>query len=174
MPRRVLVVCYSRSGTTLRVAEHIAAALDADLERIEEIGSRAGFGGYLRSAWEALGKGLPAIRTSKDPGQYDLVVLGGPVWVGTMCSPIRSYILRHRKQLLRPAFFAVMGGRGGEDTVREMQLAAEAGRTPMCVLTQRDVEQGLFREKCEGFVQALKDAARGQPSTVRMAAAGQA
>lgn len=157
MPSRVLVVCYSRNGTTMRVARHVAESLGAELDFIEGSGSRGGFGGYLRSAWEALGKGLPTIRATKDPASYDLVVIGSPVWVGTMSSPVRSYLFQHAGHLPRCAFFAVMGGRGGEDTVREMQLACGVAEAPTCVLRQAEVKTGLYKEKCEPFIRSLKD-----------------
>jgi hypothetical protein len=165
MPSRVLLVCYSRNGTTMRVARHLAESIGADLECIEEAGSRAGFGGYVRSAWEALGKGLPTIRAMKDPSTYDLVVIGTPVWVGTMSSPVRSYLFKHAGHLRRCAFFSVMGGRGGEDTVREMQLACGAMDAPTCVLTQSEVENGLYEEKCAPFVRSLRDEIHEPPST---------
>jgi menaquinone-dependent protoporphyrinogen IX oxidase len=160
MPNRVLVVCYSRGGATWRVAQHLAEALDGELERIEERCSRAGIGGYVRSMLEALAKGVPAIGTWRDPRDYDLVVLGSPVWAGTMSSPVRSYVLTHPGQLRSAAFFAVMGGRGGEDTVREMQLACNAPRAPTCVLTEGDVDRGRYRGKCARFVQVLRERSR--------------
>jgi hypothetical protein len=157
MPRNgVLVVCYSRGGTTLRVARHIADALDADFERIEEPGSRDGVGGYARSALEALARGLPTIRTQKDPRDYGLVVVGTPVWVGTMASPVRSYLTAHGLQLQNAGFFALMAGRGGEDAVHEMKFACAAHEAPSCVLTQHEVESGWFRSRCNEFISAIQ------------------
>ncbi len=170
MASRILVVCYSRGGTTLRVAEHVAEALGAELERIEEGTARTGLGGWARSALEAAAKGLPTIRTTKDPRAYDLVILGSPVWVGTMASPIRTYIYTHPGQLRSASFFAVMGGSGGEDAIREMQLACDASDGPWCVLRQNEVERGLHRATCESFIQALKERSRGTPPRMRSAA----
>ncbi len=169
MAGKALVVCYSRGGTTLRVASYLAEALGGEVDRIEEVGSRSGVAGYLRSGFEALAKGLPAIGTRRDPRQYDLVVIGSPVWAGTMCSPVRSYIFSHPRELGRAAFFAVMGGRGGAHAIREMQLAAGAVGSPSCVLTQSVVEGGLFQPQGETFVKALKDWASGRsrPSPAR-------
>jgi flavodoxin len=164
MAKEALVVCYSRSGTVRRVASHIAAALGAELELIEEVGSRLGVGGYMRSLLEAAAKGLPAIRTRKDPGDYELVVLGTPVWAGTMSSPVRSYIFSHQGELQHARFFAVMGGRGGENAVREMQLASGSNAAAACVLTQREAVSELYRVKCESFIKALKqDLLAGKP-----------
>jgi len=160
MASRVLIVCYSRGGSTLRVARHLAEALGADLDRIEENDSREGAGGYLRSLVEAVAKGVPTIRTLRDPADYDLVILGCPVWASTMASPMRAYVLAHRGQLQRSPVFVVMGGRGGEQTVREIQLACRAGDSPSLVLTHREVEDGAFRDLCESFIHRLTGVSR--------------
>jgi flavodoxin len=156
MTNRILVVCYSRTGSTAHVAERLAQELSADLEQIEEATSRSGYAGYARSALEALAKGLPTIHFRRDPRDYELVVLGTPVWTGTMCSPIRSYLSSQARNLKNPAFFAVMGGRGAEQTVREMKLACAAPQAPSAVFVQRSVEQPSFRVAFDQFVSRLR------------------
>lgn len=169
MSSRVLVVYFSRSGSTARVASQLAKALGADLDAIEEPRSRAGAGGYVRSAFEALAKGLPTIQTRRDPRDYDLVVLGTPVWGGTMASPVRSYLHEHSGSLTKTAFFAVMGGRGGDDTVREMQMACGGGARPSCVFREQEVEHDRHLERCEDFIQRIDLEATSRPSSVREA-----
>ena len=50
---RTLVVHYSRTGTTRKVAESLAAKLLCDSEVIIEERDRSGLLGYLRSLFEA-------------------------------------------------------------------------------------------------------------------------
>jgi flavodoxin len=163
MAGRILVVCFSRTGATLRVAAHVADALGADLDRIEENGSRSGFIGYARSLLEAVAKGLPTIQTRRDPREYDLVVIGTPVWAGTMSSPVRAYLHAHAGQFKNVACFAVMGGQGATQTVREMQLLCGAPDALTQVFTERDVELNEYRKQCEPWLEALRNAfqARG-------------
>lgn len=166
MAPKILVVYYSRTGTVGRVASHLADQLGADLEPIEEERSRAGWAGYVQSALEAIAKGLPTIHTDKEPRKYDLVVVGTPVWTGTMASPVRAYLMAHRGEFARSAFFAVMAGRGGEQTVREMQIASGAAKNaPTIVLTQSEARGEHLRAKCAAFVQSLEaEHARHEPS----------
>jgi len=75
-----LVVYYSLTGNTRQIAEAIAAALDADLEVIEDTFNRDTVLGRPRSAIE----GLLGLRSSITPpkhdlSEYDLVVVGTPV-----------------------------------------------------------------------------------------------
>jgi len=167
MSPRILVVYFSRSGSTARVASYLADELGADLDAIEEPRSRAGIGGYVRSAFEAVAKGLPTIHTRRDPRDYDLVVLGTPVWGGTMASPVRSYIHEHSESLAKTAFFVVMGGSGGDDTVREMQMACGVGARPSCVLRREEVEHDRDLARCEDFIQRIQAGAIGKAPPVR-------
>ncbi|PZQ10832.1 MAG: hypothetical protein DI564_15180 [Rhodanobacter denitrificans] len=112
---KILIVFYSRTGTTGRVAEQLAAALDAPLTAIEEPRRRRGLTGYLRSAREAARCALPPILPpTRDPADYDLLVLATPVWVGHVASPMRSFLQGYRSTLRRVAFFCTCGGRGAE------------------------------------------------------------
>ena len=72
---RILVVCYSRCGTTLEVATRIAERCGADLELIKDKTPRDGFLGWLRSAFEARMRRQPWIQPPRRAvGDYALVV----------------------------------------------------------------------------------------------------
>ena len=53
---RTLVVYYSRSGTTRKIAEALSETFNANIEEIVEANGRAGFFGYVRSLVEAIQK----------------------------------------------------------------------------------------------------------------------
>ncbi|MHC2382978.1 flavodoxin family protein [Bradyrhizobium liaoningense] len=97
---RILVVYYSRTGTTRKVAQSLSAALSCDSEEITEAGSRKGIFGYLRSAVEAR-RQIPSriAATVRDPSLYDLVVIGTLVWAWSLSSPVRAYLLANRSKL---------------------------------------------------------------------------
>jgi flavodoxin len=151
-----LVVCYSRSGTTLSVAQEISAALGADLDPIEDGSNRKTLFGYLHSGFEAASRGLPSVRTAKNPRDYEFVVLGTPVWMGTMSSPVRSYLFLHHGRLPRVAMFATMGGRGGEDALREMKLLCESPEAASAAFVESEIKAGRHRQQLEQFVAGLK------------------
>lgn len=131
---RILVVCYSRSGTTLEVASRIAERCGADLELIKDKTPRDGFLGWLRSAFEALLRRQPWIQPPRRAvGDYALVIVGTPVWAGRMASPVRSYLMRQQGRLRRVAFFCTHGGRGGNKVLAEME--ALCGRRPRATLS---------------------------------------
>lgn len=159
MPK-VLVVYYSRSGATARFARDIARTMGADCEGIEESSHRQGRLGYLRSLIEAIAKGLPTMRTYRDPHAYDLVVIGTPVWAHTISAPVRSYLHQHRARLPRVAFFATMGGSGATAVLEEMKLFCGANDAPTCFVTEHAVRSGSTHKEVGAFVAALMDATR--------------
>ena len=137
--KKVLVVYFSRSGHTEKVACAMAKTLDADIEWIEDATRRSGILGYLRSGYEAGRRRLPKIAPPKhDLHAYDLVVVGTPVWNMNVSSPVRAFLVRNRKDLPRVAFFCTCGGRGGERAFREMSAAC--GKSPTDVLVLREAD----------------------------------
>jgi len=116
-----LIVYYSRSGTTAKVARALAQACGADLEEIHDVRPRGGVAGYLRSAWQALRKApAPIAAPQHRPADYPFIVLGTPVWAGKMSAPMRSYILQQREHFRRVGLFCTMGGSGGQDVLTAM------------------------------------------------------
>jgi len=155
---RTLVVFYSRSGTTRRIAEALAEALKCDLEEITEPNPRTGFLGYIRSLLEARRKRPSIIAPKKhDVSSYDLVVIGTPVWAWSLSSPVRAYLMATASQLPEVAFFCTLGARGSESTFA--QMTAIVGKRPraVCAITQREALSGSHFERLSAFAKALEN-----------------
>src|SRR5665647_567433 len=153
---RTLVVFYSRSGTTRRIAEALAETLKCDLEEITEPKPRTGFLGYIRSLLEARRKRPSIIAPNKhDVASYDLVVIGTPVWAWSLSSPVRAYLTTTASQLPEVAFFCTLGGKGSESDFA--QMAAIVGKRPraVCAITQREVLSGRHVERLSAFEKTL-------------------
>jgi flavodoxin len=103
---KTLVVYYSRTGTTKKVAEFISSKLNCDLEEIVDVKSRKGVVGWLRSGMEATTNKNASINESKyDLASYDLVIVGTPIWNGRISSPMRTYLNQNKDGLRRAGFF---------------------------------------------------------------------
>jgi hypothetical protein len=134
---RVLVVYYSRTGNTASVAEGLARASEADTEAIAASVPRRGVVGYLFSGFEALFERESLILPpQRDPRDYDIVLVGGPIWNSTISSPVRSYLKRFASSLPDVAFFVTSGG--GEDARALQQMAELSGKKPLAVLGLRE------------------------------------
>ncbi len=155
--RNVLVVYFSRSGHTRVLAEGIARALGADLEEIRDATDRAGLAGWLRCAVEAqLGVSTEIAPSRHDPGRYEAVVVGGPVWAASVSSPIRTWLWMHRDRLPALACFASYGGLGVERVLAGMEAIAR--RRAIATVAFREIETaaGLPRERIKAFAAAVR------------------
>ena len=157
---RTLVVCFSRTGHTQGIADRVAKSLGADLEVITEKHSRRGIIGYLRSGWQASRHFEPRIEASRfDPFEYDLVVIGTPIWNFSLSSPVRSYLSAHKGAFKEVAYFCTCGGRG--DAKVFAQMTAVTGRLPQATLTIREAELDKpdLATRIDAFTSKLKQRA---------------
>ena len=167
----VLVVFHSRTGNTRRMARAIAESLGADMEEIADLKKRTGLLGYLSAARDALRRRLTPIgEGSKDPADYGLVIVGTPVWVGRMSSPVRSYLDRSRGRFQAVGFFCTCGGRNDEAALFA-EMSAVAGCAPRAVLaiTAGQATKGGAREKVRAFEESVAGATPDDRSARRTA-----
>lgn len=120
--KKILVVYYSRSGNTKKVSEDIAKRLGADVEEIIDKKDRSGAGGYFIAGKDAMMGNLAEIQPlKKDPAQYDLVVIGTPIWSWDMTPAVRTYITEKKNSFKEVAFFTLSGSTKYEKTVKNME-----------------------------------------------------
>jgi menaquinone-dependent protoporphyrinogen IX oxidase len=156
---KALVVYFSRTGHTKRVAERIARQLGGSTLALAERGSRLGLCGYLRSLVEGVA-GLEATLESlrKLPRDYELVVIGTPIWGWHLSSPVRAFTRQQADALRRVAFFCTMGGSGDRAAFAELERLV--GHRPEAVLALTEAEvaqmnQPDTRAKIDRFVDRL-------------------
>ena len=90
---KTLVIYYSRTGTTRTVAKQITQKLNCDSEEIIDEKNRKGVLGFLLASRDTILNKLTTIKKINSAlSAYDLIIIGGPVWVGNMSVPIRTFI----------------------------------------------------------------------------------
>ena len=122
---KTLVVFYSRTGNTKFVAEEITAELGADIEEIVDLKSRDGKIGWMSAGRDASGNRQTKIaETKRDPKDYDLIVVGTPVWAWSPSSAIRTYFVKHDLSGKKVALFFTLDGnpRGAVEKTKELIL----------------------------------------------------
>ena len=154
--KKCLVACYSRTGTTRQVAEAVAKELHADLEEIVDMKKRSGAMGFVVGGKDAKLKKLTEIDEPRsDPASYALVVIGTPVWAGTMCPAVRTYITRFKDKLPDVAFFLTTGGSGIDRTFAAM--AELCGKEPLARLglTAKQVRKEDWSARVKKFAERV-------------------
>jgi flavodoxin len=128
---KALVVYYSKSGHTRRVAEEIQKALGADTEELVEVGTkRSGFFGFLYAGRDGM-RGRPSRiePAKKQPADYDLVFMGSPVWGRNLVPAVRGYLGVVDLKGKPVALFCTMGSTGDKKTFESMRALTPNSKT---------------------------------------------
>ncbi len=153
---KTLVVYYSRTGNTKMIAESISNALNSDIEEIIDTEKRSGIIGYIKSGYEASRGKLSEIRESKyDPSQYDLLIIGTPIWASKMAVPVRAYLKNNMDKIPLLACFSTCGSSGIEKTIQD--FAEYTNITPMATLGVKSsqIKDGSYNAMIDKFVQEV-------------------
>ena len=154
---KALVVFYSRTGITKEVAVRISEELDCDIEEIFDVKSRKGILGYIRSGIGSAFKKMPEIKeTEVNPEEYDIVIIGNPIWVGNMASPVRTYLFNNNEKLDKVAFFCTMISKESKKTFLEMERVAESDPLACLALTNSEIKQEKHIKKVKEFINKIK------------------
>ena len=115
---KTLVVYYSRTGKTRFVAEKVAAELKADIEEVVDLKNRSGRFGFLKAGYDATrGNETEIGETQKSPSDFDLIMVGTPVWNSRPASAISTYLKRNDFAGKKVAVFCTNEGMGEEKAV---------------------------------------------------------
>ena len=108
---RTLVVFYSRSGNTRKVARKIAGLINSDIEELLDKNSRKGPLGLLKSVVEVMKHKRARLQpTIKNPSLYDLVLIGTPIWGNKISSPVITYMEDNKDKFKKTALFCTAAG----------------------------------------------------------------
>lgn len=159
-----LVVCYSYTGVSHRLAQLLCAQQGWPLGQVLERTPRGGASGTLRCVLDSLFHRWPRIRYhGPDPADFHTVVLVAPIWIYQLAGPMRSFVAHNRERLRHVAVLTTMGARGGSNAVAE--IGRLLGHDPIlsASVTSREVEDGSCAQAVEAFGAALRPGRPGEP-----------
>jgi hypothetical protein len=163
--KRILVAYYSLGGNTERVARDLATRLGADLQQIREYAERRGFPGYLKAALDSLRERSSLLGDlERSAGDYDLVLVGTPIWVGRITPAVRTYLKTIRGQARRVAFFITSGSTDIARVLPTMEGLAGVAATGCVGFTERELRNAAAYDRKLGlFVATLRGARAEAP-----------
>lgn len=113
---KTLLIYYSYEGATALIADAIADSLDCDKRRLYVIDEKRkkGFRKILWGASQVMRRKEPEISPLNiDIRDYDLIIIGTPVWAGSYVPAIRSFLANNDFKGLNIAYFYTdLGGPG--------------------------------------------------------------
>jgi len=154
---KTLVVYYSLTGATRKVARELARVLKADLDEIESTTSYAGLWGYFRGGRDSWrGHLAPIEPAGVAPGDYDLVVVGGPVWAGHAAPPLRRYIQDHKPEFKKVGFFFTEGGSPPKRAFAELESLVGQKPVATMAILNRTVARNDFENEVADFAGPIR------------------
>ena len=131
---KTLVTYYSRTGTTRAVGEAIARELGADSEEIIDLRKRTGLRPirFIIAGYGARRGKLTDIRFERSPDDYDLIVIGTPIWAGRMTPAVRTYLGSQKLEGKRVASLCTGGAEGGK-VLEELKGLAPRSEAAGCL-----------------------------------------
>ncbi len=152
---KTLIVYYSRTNVTKQIATKIRDELDCDLEEITDGGKYNGKIGYMKGGMNAtMGRTSEIDPVSKNPADYDLVIIGTPVWASNMATPIYTYLLQYKNQIKNLASFCTCISGGYEKTLENIGEVTGKSQIATMFLNAKDVENP--QEKINTFINEIK------------------
>ncbi len=153
---KTLVVFYSRSGNTKKIAEKISDKMKSDIEELIDIKNRKGLFGWFSAVRDARSKKLTTINVIKnDPAKYGLVIIGTPIWAGLMAPAVRTYINQNKAKFKNVAFFCTYIGSGDLKAFNDMEDFT--GMTHVSKFGLREKELNTNHEdKLNNFIKSIK------------------
>ncbi|MFM2036731.1 MAG: hypothetical protein RL459_1996 [Pseudomonadota bacterium] len=156
---KVLVVTYSLTGTSRRLAQQLCSQQAWPMGEIREARTRKGMPGMLRCLLDSWLKRTPEVAYAGPPPiAFDTVVLISPIWTYRLAGPMRSFVSSRQKQLPDVAMISVMGGAGAQHA--EAEVVELLGR-PLILSTsfkQKEVQARACTDHLKAFASALETA----------------
>lgn len=154
---KTLVVFYSRTGVTAKVARALAERIGADLEELHDTKKRRGRIGFVSGVVDAVKHRLVPIEPPEhNPADYDLVVLASPVWANTMCSAMRSYLNNHAEEIETFAMFCTTHSSGIPEAQTDMQAMLKGTAVATAGFRQKHVKRDEHLAALNAFADKLK------------------
>ncbi len=158
----VLIVFYSRSGITRRLAHRLAEGFDGHnccIEQVIDLKDRSGLIGILKSGVDALLGNLTRIESPREyPSDYDLVLVGTPVWAGTLAPAIRTYLSQFGRSSKKVACFCTLRCGGANKTFRRLRQFFKCDPLACLAVKNREVRADKFDDQVNEFVAGIKSA----------------
>ena len=124
-PLKIIVIYYSFDGNTKLIAKSMAGTIGADLMPVipkKELTSK-GFSKYFWGSSQVMMKRKPALMPlTFDPKDYDLVIIGTPVWAWTSAPPVTAFLSAIDLRDKQIALFCCHGGNAGKTFVHMKHL----------------------------------------------------
>ena len=155
---RALVVYYSHSGYTRRVARAVAEQLGAALGEIRCARYSSGGLGRLRATFDSVLRRVPPIAAPPEVDQdWDTVVIAAPVWAGRPATPMVSLLRRGWRVPQNVGLLLTHFGSPPDKAFAEMEALLRVKPSARLAVRDKDIDSGAATAAVSSFVSRLRE-----------------
>ncbi len=148
-----LVVFYSKTGITKKVAENIKEILNCDIEEVVDLKKRSGILGFIISGRDAALEKLTEIKKlTKNISQYEHIIIGTPVWAGNITPAIRTFVESYSRLFKNVSFFCTMRITGDKKVFEKLSLICNKKPIFYISFRQKEVLSGKYLNRLKNLL----------------------
>jgi len=146
---RNLIVFYTRTGISKKVAQKLCARLGCEVDEIYDNDNRKGVVGFISAGKEALNKHIGTIQGDyHNPERYEHIIFITPIWASVSATPIRSYWKKYKYDINHYSIITTSGSSEADDVIKEAEQVI--GKPPAKT-------QSIFKKHIKSNSYALDD-----------------
>ena len=130
-----------------------------DIEQIIDLKDRSGLFNFFICGKNATKHNLTDIDSIKYyPVEYDLIIIGTPIWGNTMTPAIRTYITHKKPVLKKVAFFFTARSEKFDRCINEINVLFKDNLVASTGISQKKVKEKTeeYNKKLQEFTDQLK------------------
>lgn len=107
---KTLIIYYSRSGETEKIAEYIAKKLNCESVRLKTAEKYNGVFGYIKACFACIpGKkfNLLPLNTNSGIEEYERIFICAPVWVEGVCPVVKQFAVDYKNKITAELCFVI-------------------------------------------------------------------
>jgi len=152
---KTLIVYYSRYGNTKKIAHAISKNFHSNIEEIQDMKDRSKLVNWFMSASNEELKTPTKIKTpEKNPSDYNLVIIGTPIWDG-ITPAIKEYLKMYKSKFKKVAFFSTFGA-SADDAFYKMEKIINKKPIATLGVQDRQITKKEYKNRVKEFCAEIK------------------
>lgn len=157
---RRAIIYYSLSGNTEAVAMEIAEAIDAELYPVEMVNPLpdAKWKQMLLGGRQAVFGVSPEITgMPEDPTVFDEIILGAPIWAGTVASPIHTVMDNADVDSRVTAIFSLSGSGNHGNCMKKLKPMLPRMKFAVALADKHSKLAARNEDKINAFIECIRN-----------------
>ncbi|MCR4955198.1 MAG: hypothetical protein K6A30_00750 [Lachnospiraceae bacterium] len=152
---RTLIVYYSMGGDVEKIAKKVGEGIGADVEQLKPVKS---ISKVTAAIGAATGQGVAIEPLRVNPKDYDQIIIGSPVWAGSVATPVNQFLKEYDVAELVKGIFTSSAGGDGHGAVQKLYKKLPNLKYVLTNIYASKKEQSAFNgERIDRYIDVIND-----------------